>query len=130
MNTRACLAATVFCTWIGSFAAACGHRSLGSQPVDLPDTDGFFVRPGAPHPLGCTIDTDCVSAPGVNPDNGCCDTGVPVRPLARAYVDWRWAWVRENCEGVECPILPPPAPMPPCALEGRCVEGRCTGNCP
>ena len=88
------------------------------------------MRPGAPHPLACAADADCIAGPGVNPENGCCDTGVEVGVYGRAYVQWRAGWVRDNCGGVECPMLPPPAPPLRCALQGRCVAGRCAGSCP
>ena len=90
---------------------------------------GMFVRPDAPDPKACGTDDDCVAGPGVNPDNGCCDTGVERDVFGRGYLGWRAAWVRENCGKIVCPTLPPPAPPLPCSLEGRCVDGRCRTSC-
>lgn len=106
----------------------CSH-GLRSEPVDLEDVAGYFVREGAPHPLACVIDDDCASGPGVNPENGCCDTGVHNGVYSRAYLDWRAGWRRDNCARVECPMLPPPAPPRPCATQGRCADGRCVHTC-
>jgi hypothetical protein len=108
-------------------AVGCGgsHRTDRSLFPDVP----HFVRPGAPHPLACAADGDCVPAAGVNPDEGCCTTGVPTGIASRAWVEWHAAWARQHCAAVRCPPLPPPAPLRPCAQEGRCASGRCANRC-
>ena len=110
-------------------AAGCGgsHRTDRSLFPDVPQQ---FVRPGAPHPLACTSDADCMPAAGVNPAEGCCTTGVPTHIASRAWVEWYGAWAKAHCAGFRCPPLPPPAPMLPCGYEGRCTNGRCTSRCP
>ncbi|MBN1771931.1 MAG: hypothetical protein JXB32_11750 [Deltaproteobacteria bacterium] len=109
----------------------------GSRPEDgsadgergPDDTTGYFAPPGAPHPHACEVDADCRPGPGVNPEDGCCDTGVSNGVYGQAYLAWRAAWVREHCADAECPVLPPPSPPLPCALEGRCCDGRCRNRC-
>jgi len=91
---------------------------------------GTFVRPGAPDPRACRTDGDCVPGPLVNPDNGCCDTGIALSLFSRDYVAWRVDWMRGSCQGVECPVLQSPSLPLPCALEGRCMRGRCESSCP
>lgn len=106
-----------------------GQR-LHSEPTEHGDVGGLFVRSGAPHPLACVTDEDCVSGPGVNPDNGCCDTGVHNGVYSRAYLQWRGGWARMACVNVDCPMLRlPPAPPSPCVTEGRCLSGRCGNTC-
>jgi hypothetical protein len=108
--------------------AGCGgsHRSDRALFPDVP----HFVRPGAPHPLACTADDDCVPAAGVNPDEGCCTTGVPTTIASHAWTEWYGAWARAHCATVRCPPRPPPAPLLPCGYQGRCANGRCTSRCP
>jgi hypothetical protein len=104
----------------------------GSRRTDetvFKDAPGAFVRAGAPHPFGCTTDADCVGGPLVNPQDGCCDTGVPQRVFSRAYLVWRRAWVAHHCAEVRCPVLPSPSLPLPCAVEGRCLGGRCVDRC-
>ncbi|MBI4953447.1 MAG: hypothetical protein HY908_15565 [Myxococcales bacterium] len=114
-----------------ALAASCQARSRGAEPGDgAADTKGFFVRPEGPHPQACAADADCVSGPGVNPEEGCCDTGVHNSVYSRAYIAWRAAWMHDHCGGVECPLLPPPAPLAACFTDGRCVGGRCKNTCP
>lgn len=90
---------------------------------------GYFVPPGAPDPLACTAAADCAPGPAVNPEDGCCDTGVPTGLYARSYLAWRAAWTSATCAGVACPTLLSPGLPRPCALEPRCEAGRCTGAC-
>ncbi len=92
-------------------------------------SSGQFVRPGAPAPFACSKDEDCRSGPFVNPENGCCDTGVHRGVFSKAYLEWRAGWLREHCGKVQCPMMPPPVPPLPCALQGRCVEGVCRNLC-
>ncbi len=108
--------------------SGCPEPTPGGREPD--DRTGYFAPDGSPHPLACTVDGDCRPGPGVNPDDGCCDTGVANGVYGQAYLAWRAAWTQEHCAGHECPLLPPPAPPRPCALEGRCCAGRCQGRCP
>ncbi len=89
-----------------------------------------FAPPGAPDPLACASDAACVAGPLVDPNNGCCDSGVALGVFNKDYLEWRATWVREQCREVKCPPQPPPAPPMACALEGRCVSGRCQHRCP
>jgi len=116
-----------------ALAGALVAISCGSCRGRLSTTDresGTFVRPGAPDPRACRTDGDCVPGPLVNPENGCCDTGVALSLFSRDYLAWRYNWVQESCQGVECPILQSPSLPLPCSLEGRCRGGRCEGSCP
>ncbi len=108
--------------------SGCPEPTAGGRDPD--DRSGYFAPSGSPHPLACNVDADCRPGPGVNPEDGCCDTGVHVRVWGQAYLAWRARWVDEHCAGHECPIRPPPSPPLPCALEGRCCAGRCQTRCP
>ena len=93
------------------------------------DAPGTFVRAGAPHPYACVTDADCQPGPAVNPDNGCCDTGVHLRVFNRAYLAWRASWVAQHCAAIRCPAIPSPSRPLPCSLEGRCQRSRCISRC-
>jgi len=109
-------------------AISCNSCHSGLSTTDR--ESGMFVRPGAPDPRACRTDGDCVPGPLINPENGCCDTGVALSVFSRGYLAWRVDWMRESCQGVECPILQSPSLPLPCALEGRCAGGRCESSCP
>lgn len=127
MTTRVCVPIVVLIFMLFGCSRCTG--ALRAESVELDDVEGYFVRSGAPHPKACIVDDDCVSGPGVNPGNGCCDTGVHNGVYGRSYIDWRRGWSQENCGDVECSLQPPPAPPQPCALDGRCAEGRCENTC-
>lgn len=113
-------------------AAGCSQVRAESGGRALRSSDpgsGQFVRPGGPSPFACAADADCRPGPFVNPDNGCCDTGVHLGVFSKTYLDWRAGWMREHCGRVECPPILPPHPPEPCALRGRCAAGRCTSLC-
>ncbi len=104
--------------------AACpARRTQQAEPAQ-------FTPPGAPDPLACHNDNECVPGPVVDPNNGCCDTGVALGVHAKAYVEWRASWVREHCAASECPPRSSPALPRPCATQGRCEAGRCRDSCP
>lgn len=89
-----------------------------------------FAPPGAPSPLACQSDDECVPGPFVDPSNGCCDTGLALGVFGKQYVEWRAGWVREHCASAQCPPRPSPALPRPCATQGRCASGSCMDRCP
>ena len=100
------------------------------QPAPATRMEGaFFMAEGAPSPLACTQDAECI----VNslPDaQGCClDTSKVWVPQTTAYSYWHAQWQQRNCADTTCP--PPPLPYPPeeCRTAARCVDGRCTDSC-
>ena len=90
---------------------------------------GYFVPTGAPDPLACATADDCAPGPAVNPEDGCCDTGVQTGLYARSYLTWRAGWRAATCGSVTCPTLMSPGLPPPCAFDARCEVGRCVGAC-
>lgn len=105
------------------------ERGRSGQRRSSDVASGDFVRPGAPPVRGCAADAECRPGPFVNPENGCCDTGVHRGVFSAAYLEWRGRWVREHCGRVACPPIAPPSPVLPCALEGQCVAGQCQDRC-
>ena len=47
------------------------------------------ARRGQPDPVECVTAADCAPGPLVNPDDVCCDTGVPLDVFSRKYLEWR-----------------------------------------
>lgn len=106
---------------------ACGPACRGSTASE--SEHSRLTRPGAPAPYGCQTDDTCVPGPAINPDNLCCDSGVPLRVFNRDYLRWHADWKRQHCENAKCPVMPSPAQPLPCSLEGRCVAGQCQHRC-
>ncbi len=109
----------------GMIAACTRSHEKDSHGIEM----RYFILPGGPHPLACTIDAECVAGPFVDPDNGCCDSGLALGVFGRRYIERRAAWIGKNCANVSCPLMPPPTRPPDCALQGLCVAGMCRGNC-
>jgi hypothetical protein len=90
----------------------------------------YFVTEGAPDPLACTKDDECIGDTVVEPD-GCCVGSSAAYPQT-----WAWhTWLSKRrtspeCKKVTCPPLPPPSPPPKCAMQCSCVQGRCKNSCP
>jgi hypothetical protein len=107
---------------VGGLMIACS----GSRPGSAGAEDR---QSSTPDRLACQVDADCVSAPLHAPDEPCCDTGVHLGVVSRAYEDWRRAHRLQHCADVACPALPSPTPPRPCATEPRCLAGQCSGSC-
>ena len=82
-----------------------------------------------PEPGACANDSECIAGPLFNPDDLCCDTGVPLTVHGRAYLEWVGRWRAASCGSAQCPMLPPPTPPRRCATVGRCVAGQCRNTC-
>jgi hypothetical protein len=130
-------------------ALACSHgeRRPASAPASAPSAarspDGgppasrpvvtndprYFVEAGAPDPLACDADKDCIADVIVD-QTGCCV--VPGEPLPQT---WAWhTWLGERrmgdaCRGVKCKPLPVPSMPRSCLLQVRCLSGRCADSC-
>jgi hypothetical protein len=118
-----------------------GGPAVGHDPVDeggrepsVPDPsarmeNGFFLADGAPEPLTCAADEDClgdtVPAPG-----GCCQNPLDLRAYSQAYRTWLARWRPAHCGGVTCPE-PPAASQPgDCYFQVHCTtEGICANSC-
>ncbi len=107
----------------------CGCNAAVSSRETSDRSAGHFVRPDAPNPLACAGDGDCAPGPAVDPQNGCCDSGVALGLYGRPYLEWRAGWRAGACVGVTCPAQPSPAQPRSCALTGACVAGRCQDRC-
>lgn len=89
----------------------------------------YFVDEGAPDPLACRDDRDCIGDT-VPDDTGCCVRNPDPRPQT-----WAWhTWMTERrlsgkCDEVKCPPSPH-ARMPEiCKLQVKCIGGRCASTC-
>jgi hypothetical protein len=89
----------------------------------------YYVEPGAPDPLACTEDKQCIGDT-VTDAGGCCIASAAAYPQT-----WPWhTWLSNRrmsatCKNVKCPELPPPEPPPDCAFKTRCDHGRCRNSC-
>jgi hypothetical protein len=112
--------------------AACStpsHAEPASRPAGHLVEGRYYVEPGAPDPLACTEDKQCIGDT-VTDAGGCC-----IRSSEAFPQTWPWhTWLSERrmsaaCKSVKCPALPPPEPPPDCAFETRCDKGRCRNSC-
>jgi len=91
----------------------------------------YFSLPGAPSPLACAADADCI-VDTVPDAAGCCMSSFGLHPQS-----WSWhSWTSQHrqspaCADAHCPPPPPPTPPNPddCHVQGRCVAGRCRDAC-
>ena len=90
----------------------------------------YYAEAGAPDPLACANDKDCIGDTVVDP-GGCCV--VAGDPLPQT---WAWhTWITERrmsqaCHDAKCTPVPVPPSMPrACLLEARCVSGVCRNSC-
>jgi hypothetical protein len=90
----------------------------------------YFTEQGAPDPLACTNDKDCIGDTVVD-KGGCCV--VAGDPLPQTWAWHTWITERrmsETCHEAKCPPVPVPPSMPQaCLLEARCVGGACQNSC-
>ena len=89
----------------------------------------YFVDEGAPDPIACREDKDCIGDT-VPDDTGCCVRSSD--PLPQTWVWHTWMTERRlsgSCGEVKCPPLPV-AKMPDlCKLKVRCAADRCVNTC-
>lgn len=123
------LAALVIAVACGSSSASPGAGAIEARAGVSEAHPGYFVPPGAPDPLACATSEDCAPGPAVDPEDGCCDTGVDTGLYARTYLMWRAGWRAATCASVTCPTLMSPGLPPPCGFDARCEAGRCSGAC-
>jgi hypothetical protein len=89
----------------------------------------YYVREGAPEPLACVNDRDCIGDT-VTDETGCC-----VRTPDSYPQTWTWhAWLTqrrlsEDCDTVKCPPLPSGGMPAMCRLDVHCVNSRCADSC-
>jgi hypothetical protein len=121
-------------------SAACSssdaRRSTSSALREAPTAAGsmkygrYFVLPGAPDPLACSQDKDCIGDTVTRPD-GCCVPDPSPWPQT-----WAWhTWLSERrmspvCEAVHCPPTPIPSEPEQCTFDVHCVSGKCANTCP
>jgi len=116
--------------------AGCGSSRPAPTPEPEPEltapastppgelVDGCYVEEGAPAPLGCTEDSECIGG-GIFDPASCCMTGV-THTHSRTYHAWQLEAFRARCDG-QC-IESPSRPLP-CQTVARCVSGRCADTC-
>ena len=89
----------------------------------------YYVMEGAPEPLVCQRDRDCIGDT-VTDDTGCC-----VRTPESHAQTWAWHnWVTgrrlgQDCDKVTCPPLPVSGMPSACKLEVKCKNNRCADTC-
>lgn len=89
----------------------------------------YFSTAGAPDPLACSQDSECIGDT-VTRDDGCC-------VMSSEAVPQTWAWhtwlsnrrMSATCKAITCPALGPPSPPPACAFKLKCVAGKCKNSC-
>ena len=108
----------------GAVGPSLGHSASGSV------VDGYYTAEGAPDPVACESDDQCVAS-GVLREDGCCWTyrDANLVPQSAAYREWTNER-RSECDVEACG--PPPVPTQPadCLFEVSCQQGRCENACP
>lgn len=106
--------------------------AMGTPPASRPAVTRdprYYVAEGAPDPLLCAADKECIGDVVVD-STGCCV--VAGEPLPQT---WAWhTWVTERrlsdaCHDVHCAPLPVPSMPRACSLRARCLAGRCAASC-
>ena len=88
----------------------------------------YYVEPGAPDPLACQTDSDCV-ADVVTKADGCCMVNNPYAQ-SRAWRDWLLKHESsDSCAHVDCSTAMQMAPPPSCASQVSCSAGHCVDAC-
>lgn len=112
----------------GLALAACG-KGAGTGGHGTIRDGLYYVEPGAPDPLACKRDDDCVADVVTRDAAGCCMVNNPYAQT-RAWRDWMMARRRTGvCDHVRCDEGLQMAPPPTCATQVRCVVGRCQDAC-
>jgi hypothetical protein len=120
-----------------SFVADAGAEVDANPDEHIPRLAGpprlvegvYFVDEGAPDPLACRVDRDCIGDT-VPDETGCC-----VRSNEAVPQTWVWhTWVTERrlaggCDEVTCPPLPVQGMPDLCKLRVRCASQRCVSTC-
>lgn len=90
----------------------------------------YFSEPGAPDPLACTKDSDCMGDTVTNA-GGCCVEDPFPYPQSRSYHDWlQKRRQSEACSKAGCPPPRPPPQPPECSYKGlKCVNNKCKNSC-
>ncbi len=89
----------------------------------------YYVVEGAPHPLACTTDRECIGD-NVTDETGCCVRSADTHPQT-----WEWhAWVTQrrlsqDCDKVTCAPIPVTAMPKICRLDVFCRAGQCADRC-
>lgn len=110
--------------------AAPSGPSQAAQPEGVLLYERYYHEPGAPDPLACKEDAECLGDTVVRVD-GCCVPDPTPWPQSLAWHTWLSERRRsEFCKAVQCPPTPDPILPQRCYFEGRCVAGRCQNSCP
>jgi hypothetical protein len=89
----------------------------------------YFVADGAPDPLWCSVDRDCIGD-AVTDESGCCVASPDSFPQ-----NWSWhVWISQRrlsqaCDGVSCSPVPAGKLPRSCRLAAACKAGRCADAC-
>lgn len=112
-------------------------ETMPSEPVDM---TVFFIAEGAPDPLLCVLDEDCMSGTIACAEAtegllfcevgsaGCCVGDSTPIAQSRAYSQWSDQWREAHCADITCPIFGPSPPRE-CELSVACVDGVCQNSC-
>jgi hypothetical protein len=89
----------------------------------------YFVDQGAPHPIACTQDKDCIGDT-VPDETGCCVRSSDAYPQTFAWHAWSTRRrLSPACDEVKCPPLPVPSMPEVCRLNVECEAGVCRNTC-
>ena len=90
----------------------------------------YYTEAGAPDPLVCANDKECIGDTVTDPGGCCVIAGDPLPQT------WAWhSWITERrmsdrCHDAKCAAVPVPPSMPrACLFEAHCVNGRCANSC-
>ena len=119
------------CDRANQLAATGAPRGDDSQPSPPEATmvrGIYYSEPGAPHPVRCQADRDCIGDALPNA-TGCCVTDSTPRPQSRAYRTWLMQRrSTEACRQRRCPVISPSPPRD-CEIRVRCVQNECRNAC-
>lgn len=111
--------------------SAAAMPPAGGLPRTIPADPRYYAPAGAPDPLSCRDDKDCISDTIVDTQNGCCVQQSDPMPQT-----WAWhAWIAEHrmagdCHKTDCKPVAVPDKLPKaCLLEAQCANGRCDNTC-
>ena len=128
----------------GVSSADMGHKvDIGEKSIPTVDAGGvsnagmghmikerYYVEAGAPDPLACKADADCLGDT-VTDSTGCCV--VSPKPWPQT---WAWhTWLSKRRQGylgacnMACPELPGPEQQEACRFAVHCTSGNCTNTC-
>jgi hypothetical protein len=105
------------------------QKTSASVPTTTMIEGRYFSEAGAPEPLACTQDSDCMGETVTNSGGCCVDDPFP---YAQTHAYHEWLQKRRQapvCEKAGCPPPRPPPQPPDCSFQVKCVAKKCKNSC-